>query len=152
HYALLDGLDRSDRPAAVTQLRAHLAELRELRVPFGGGFAAQMIERFIAETHLLLAELLLEDDAAGDALAELDDTRTRHLYGDALQRRARACFEASLLLRRDEGAARVLPRAGYIGRLFVREGDARLCLARHDAAGALAILGDPFDDETQPLP
>src|SRR4051794_6267550 len=89
HYALLDGLDRSDRPAAINRLRGHLAELQEHNVPLAGGYPAQVIDRFIAETRLAVAELLLEDDAANDALAELERAPTRHLYGDALLRRSR---------------------------------------------------------------
>jgi len=150
HNALLQGLDRSDRAATVNRLRAHLAELKEHSLPFGG-YATQAIDRLIAETRLALAELLLEDDAADEALAELEGARTRHLYGDALLRRSRAYFEAYLLLRRYGDAARALPREGYVGRFLAREGDARLCLAKRDPVAALAILGDAFDDETPPL-
>lgn len=151
HYALLEDLDRSDRAVAVKRLRAHLAELHEHPVAFAGSYPAQMIDLFIAETRLALAELLLEDDTADDALTELEAAGTRHLYGDALLRRSRAYFEAYLLLRRYGDAARALPREGYIGRFLAREGDARLCLAKHDPVGAMAILGDAFDDEALPL-
>ena len=143
--------DRSQRAHAIGRLQWQLRELKEQRDRVGPVFGATYKEGYalqLVDTRFAIARLLLADDRAEEALAEVQQTELEELFDERYSTRALLLFEARLLLRRWDDAEGTFARyPHFIEGAVLADAQARLRLGRGDADGAWAALGAAVDGE-----